>query len=66
MKCYIHNTKKRLVSKNVFDQQSLLEILKHEVRKISIRHSKIIAKVKRKRQQELKIKLKTFGKSFLR
>ena len=66
MKCYIHNTKKRLVSKNVFDQQSLFEILKHEVRKISIRHSKIIAKVKRKRQQELKIKLKTFGKSFLR
>ena len=66
MKRYIHNTKKRFVSENVFDQQSLLEILMYEIRKLSIRHSKVIAKVKRKRQQELKIKLKTFEKSFLR
>ena len=35
MKFFIHDTKKRLVTKDVFGEQSQWEILKHEIRKLS-------------------------------
>ena len=44
MKCYLHDTKKRLVTKNVFDQQSQWENLKYEIWKFLICHSKVTAK----------------------
>ena len=49
MKCFIHDTQKRLVTDNVFDEQSQWEILKYEIRKFTIRYSKVIAKEKRKK-----------------
>ena len=63
MKCFIRDTKKRLVNDDVFDEQSQCEILKYEIRKFSIRYSKVIAKEKRKKQHELESKLKILEKS---
>ena len=63
MKCYKHDTKKRLVTENVFDQQSQWKILKYEIRKFSILYSKVIAKEKKKKQHELESKLKILEKS---
>ena len=64
MKCFIHDTKKRLVTDDVSDKQSQWKILKYEIRKFSIRYSKVIAKEKRKKQHELESKLKILEKSF--
>ena len=50
MKCFIHDTKKRLVTEDVFDQQSLWEILKSEIPKFSIRYSKVTAKKKKRKK----------------
>ena len=58
MKCFIRDTKKRLVNDDVFDEQSQCEILKYEIRKFSIRYSKVIVKIKRKKLHELESKLK--------
>ena len=58
IKCFIHDTKKRLVTEDVFEEQSQWEILKHEIRKFSIRYSKVTAWEKRKKQDELESKLK--------
>ena len=63
MKCFIHDTKKRLVTDDVSDKQSQWKILKYEIRKFSIRYSKVIAKEKRKKQHELESKLKILEKS---
>ena len=63
MKCFIHDAKERVVTKDVFVEQSRWEILKHEIRKFSIRYSKVIAKEKRKKQLELESKLKILEKS---
>ena len=63
MKCYIHDTKKRLVTQKVFDQQSRLEILKYEIQRFSICYLKVIAKDKRKKQHNLENKLKIYKKS---
>ena len=49
MKCFIHDTQKKLVTDDVFDEQSQWEILKFEIRKFSIPYSKVIAKEKRKK-----------------
>ena len=65
MKCFIHDTKKRLVMKDVFDEQSQWEILKYEIKKFSIRYSKVIANETRKKQYKLESKLKILEKSFL-
>ena len=46
----LHDTKKRLVTDHVFDEQSQWEILTYETRKFSIHYSKVIAKEKRKKQ----------------
>ena len=62
MKCFIHDIKKRLVTDNVFDEQSQWEILKYEIRKFTMRYSKVIAKEKRKKQHELESKLKILEK----
>ena len=43
MKCHIHDTNKRLATEDIFDKQFQWEILKYEIRKISIRYSKVIA-----------------------
>ena len=40
MKCYIHDTKKSLVTEDVFDQQSQWEILKYETTNFSTCYSK--------------------------
>ena len=64
MKCFIHDTKKRLVTEDVFDEQSQWEILKYEIRKFSIRYLKVIAKEKRKRQHKL-VNLKFLKNFFL-
>ena len=48
MKFFIHDTKKRLATKDVFGEQSQWEILKCEIRKLSIRYSKVIFKEKEK------------------
>ena len=48
MGCFIQVTKERLVTVVVFDKQSQWEILEYEIRKFSIRYSKVIAKEKRK------------------
>ena len=63
MKCFMHDTKKRLVIDDVFDEQSQWEILKYEIRKFTMRYSKLIAKEKRKKQHELESKLKVLEKS---
>ena len=63
MKCFIYNTNKRLVTEDVFVEQSQWEILKSEIRKFSIRYSKVIVKEKRKKQHELESKLKILEKS---
>ena len=63
MKCYIHDTEKRLVNEDLYNQQSHWEILKYEIRKFSIRYSKVIAEEKRKKQHELESKLKILEKS---
>ena len=63
MKCFTYNTKKRLVTEDVFDEQSQWKILKSEIRKFSIRYSKVIVKEKRKKQHELESKLKILEKS---
>ena len=63
MKCFIHDTKKRLVTDDVFVEQSQWEILKYEIRKFTMRCSKVIAKEKRKKQHELESKLKILEKS---
>ena len=47
MKCFIYDTKKRLVTEDVFDQQSQYDILKYGIQKFSIRYSKVIAKEKK-------------------
>ena len=47
MKCFIHHTKKRLVTKDVFDHHSQCEILKNEIQKFSVRYSKVIVKEKK-------------------
>ena len=65
MKCFIHDTKKRLVMKDVFDKQSQWEILKYEIKNFSIRYSKVIANETRKKQYKLESKLKILEKSFL-
>ena len=65
MKCFIHDTKKRLVMKDVFDKQSQWEILKYKIKKFSIRYSKVIANETRKKQYKLESKLKILEKSFL-
>ena len=62
MKCFIHDTKKRLVTDDVFDEQSQWEILLYEIQKSSIHYSKVIAKEKRKKQHELEIKLEILEK----
>ena len=62
MKCFIDDTKKRLVSKDVFDEQSQWQILKHEIRKFSIHYSKVIAKEKRKKQHKLESELEILEK----
>ena len=49
MKCVIHETKKTLLTEDLFDEQSQWEILKYEIQKFSIRYSKVIAKEKRKK-----------------
>ena len=49
MKCFIHDTKKGVVTEDVFDQQSQWENLKYEIRTFSICYSKVIAKEKRKK-----------------
>ena len=66
MKCYIHDTKKRLVTEDVFDQQSQWEILKHEIRKFSIRYSEVIAKDKREKQHEFERELKILAIKILK
>ena len=63
MKCFIHNTKKRPVTDHIFDEQSQWEILKYEMRKFSIRYTKLKRKGKKeqgkkKKQHELESKLK--------
>ena len=66
MKCYIHDTKKRLVTEDVFDQQSQWEILKHEIRKFSIRYSEVIPKDKREKQHEFERELKILAIKILK
>ena len=61
MKCFIRHTKKILVTKDVYDQQSQYEILKYEIGKFSVRYSKVIAK--EKKQHELGSKLQVLKKS---
>ena len=63
MKCWIHDTKKRLIIEDVFDQQSQWKILKYDIQKFSIPYSKLIAKEKRKKHQELESKLNILEKS---
>ena len=63
MKCFIHDTKKRLVTEDIFDEQSQWEILKYEIWKFSRHYWKVIAKEKRKKQHELDSKLKFLEKS---
>ena len=63
MKCFIHDTKKRLVTDDIFDKQSQWEILKYEIQKFTIHYSKVIAKEKRKKQHELESKFKILEKS---
>ena len=63
IKCFIHDTKKTLLTEDVFDKQSQWEILKYEIRKFPIRYSKVIAKEKRKKQYELESKLKILENS---
>ena len=58
MKCFIHDTKEKLVTDDVFDEQSQWEILKFEIRKFSIPYSKVIAKEKRKKTKFMTIMLK--------
>ena len=63
MKCFIHDTKKRPVTDDIFDEQSQWEILKYEMRTFSIRYSKLKRKgkkeqEKKKKQHELESKLK--------
>ena len=48
MKCFIHDTKERLVTDDVFDKQMQWEILKYEIGKFSTRCSKVTAKEKGK------------------
>ena len=48
MKFFIHDTKKRRATKDVFGEQSQWEILKCEIRKLSTRYSKVIFKEKEK------------------
>ena len=64
MKCFIHDTMKTLLTKDVFEEQSQWEILKYEIRIFSIRYLKVIANEKRKKQHQLKSKLKILEKSF--
>ena len=52
MKCFTHDTNKRLVTDDVFDEKSQWEILKYEIRKCTIEYSKVIAKEKRKKQHK--------------
>ena len=63
MKCFIHDTKKTLLTEDVFDKQSQWQIVKYEIRKFSIWYSKEIAKEKRKKQHELENKLKILENS---
>ena len=56
MKCFIRDTKKRFLTKDIFDEQSQWEILKCEIRQFSICYSKVIAKEKWKTQRELERK----------
>ena len=63
MKCWIHDTKKRLIIEDVFDQQSQWKILKYDIQKFSIPYSKLIAKEKRKKHHELESKLNILEKS---
>ena len=63
MKCFIHDIKKKLVTDEVFDEQSQLEIFKYDIPKFSIRYPKVISKEKRKKQHELERKLKILEKS---
>ena len=48
MKCFIYDTKKRLVTDDVFDKQSQWEILKYEIQKFYICYSKVNTKEKKK------------------
>ena len=48
MKYFIHDTKNRLVTDDVFDEQSHWEIFTYEIWKFSISYSKVIAKEKEK------------------
>ena len=52
MKCFTRDTNKRLVTDDVFDEESQWEILKYEIRKCTIEYSKVIAKEKRKKQHK--------------
>ena len=63
MRCFIHDTKNRLVTKDVFDQQSQWEILKFEIQKLSRCCLKVITKEKSKKQHKLGSKLKILEKS---
>ena len=56
MKCFIRDTKKRFLTKDIFDEQSQWEILKCEIRQFSICYSKVIAKEKWKTQHVLERK----------
>ena len=49
MKCFIHDTKKTLITEDVFDKLFQWEILKYEIREFSIQYSKLIAKEKKKK-----------------
>ena len=63
IKYFIHDTKKRLVIDDVFEEESQWKILKYAIRKFLIHYSKVISKEKGKKQYELENKLKILEKS---
>ena len=63
MKCFVHDTNKRLETDDVFDEQSQWENLKYEIGKVAIHQAKVTAKKKRKKQHTLESKLKKLEKS---
>ena len=58
MQCFIHDTKKRLLTEDVFDKQSQWEISKYEMQKFSL----CLLRKKEKKQHELESKLKILEK----
>ena len=48
-----HDTKKSLVTDDAFDEKSQWEILEYEIQKFSVRYSKVIAKKKRNKLDDL-------------